>query len=206
MNLRFLRQKDTVNIYLYVSKFMSKEEYLSKLGKVKLIVPENPIKEGLFPDIYLQSTMAEMISIAEIAKDKNVVLFFYPGDIEGLKYPELAGCTPEACGFKDTVDQFDKLNTKIFGISFQTSERQSQFVEAQHLNFSLLSDSEQKLTSVIGLPYWKSTEDELYPCRQTYVIKKGNEISKVFESVEPSRHIEEVLSEIKKIENVLEFN
>ena len=197
--------EDTADTYQYVSNFMAKEEYLKKLGEVKLIVPKNQIKEGAFPNIYLPSTMGGVTSIAENAKDKNVVLFFYPGDKEGLKYPELAGCTPEACGFRDTIDVLERLNTKVFGISFQLSKQQKQFIEGQHLNFPLLSDSEQLLSNALRLPYWISNHDELYPCRQTYIITKGNEISKVFDKVDPNRHIDEVLSEIKKLGNLPEL-
>lgn len=197
---RFLAPKDTANTFQYVSKFMSKEEYMRKLGEVKLIKPGEQTKNGVFPNVSLPSTTGEQISIAEIAKDSNVVVFFYPGDKEGLNYPELAGCTPEACSFKDKLSEFERLNTKVYGVSYQTSERQSVFVEAQHLNFPLLSDSERALSRELQLPFWESKKGECYPCRQTYILSKGSLISSVFENVDPNGHIDEVIDTIKKLE------
>jgi peroxiredoxin Q/BCP len=195
---RLLQPNDET--YPYVSKFMSKEEYMQKLGDVKLIISGEQVKEGHFPDIFLPSTTGKPISIAEIAKDHNVVVFFYPGDKEGLKYPELAGCTPEACSFKNILNEFESRNTKVFGVSFQTSEGQGQFVEAQHLNFPLLSDAEHALSQALNLPYWKSKQDECYPCRQTYLLARGNVISHVFEKVIPDKHIDEVMDKVKQLD------
>lgn len=194
--------KPTVNTYKYVNNYMTRDEFDQKIGNVKLKIPQNPIKEGSFPNISLSSTQHTLISIAEIAMENNVVLFYYPGDKEGLKYPELAGCTPEACQFRNAINEFESLNTQIFGISFQSSERQSQFIESSHLNFTLLSDENRILAKQLGLPYWKSKNDELYPCRQTYIIQKGNLITKIFANVDPKGHIEEVLEEIKKLQNI----
>jgi peroxiredoxin Q/BCP len=157
------------------------------------------VTSGNFPNIYLSSTSQKTISIAQVALESNVIVFFYPGDNEGLRYAELMGCTPEACHFKDTIEFFNSKNTVVFGVSFQSSDRQSAFQIANHLNFDLLSDSNKQLVKRLAMPYWKSSLGEEFPFRQTYIIKKGNQIAKLFSEVNPDTHINEVIAEINKL-------
>ncbi|MAK91305.1 MAG: peroxiredoxin, partial [Oleibacter sp.] len=43
-------------------------------------------------------------------KGKKVVLYFYPKAMT-------PGCTTQACGIRDSRDEFEKLNTVVLGIS-----------------------------------------------------------------------------------------
>lgn len=204
MNTRLHHLKDSAKTYHYVRQFMSKDEYLKKLGAVKLVQPSSLITEDAFPDISLQATTGETISIARAAEKQNIIVFFYPGDKEGLRYPELAGCTPEACNFRDTIEDLKHFNTAVYGISFQPTERQRLFAQTSHLNFPLLSDHNLDLVKALGLPYWESKEGERYPYRQSYLISKGNIIHRYFADVDPNTHIDEILQSLKEMTNLLE--
>lgn len=92
------------------------------------------------PDVPLRSTAGRVVSVTLKAADRHVVLFCFPGDREGLRYPELAGCTPEACSFSDRLSDVTSLGATVFGLSLQSTERQQRFVEREHLTFELLSD------------------------------------------------------------------
>lgn len=171
-----------------------------KLGKLKKLTPYKQLAVGgSFPSIKLLSTNKDTIDIAETAIHKNIVVFFYPGDKEGLRYPELMGCTPQACSFRDSIEAFTRLYTVVYGVSFQSPQRQQEFIERQHLSFRILSDAQKELAKAIGLPYWQSEAGEEYPCRQTYVIKKGNKVVKIFNAIDPEHHIPEVLNVMEEL-------
>lgn len=181
-------------------KFFTEQEYKNLLGKVTKIIPTQSISLGKhFPSVKLTSTSGRTVNISEVAKLKNVVVFFYPGDKEGLKYPEFMGCTPQACSFRNSMSEFTKLNTVIYGISFQKTEKQQEFSKREHLNFGILSDEKKELAAAIGLPYWQSDKGEEYPSRQTFIIEKGNVVYKIFDNINPENHISEVINAISNI-------
>ncbi len=64
-------------------------------GKLDLR-PATPV-----PAMTLPSTRDRDVELNRIARNHHLVLFCYPGDREGLHFPELTGCTPEACSFHD---------------------------------------------------------------------------------------------------------
>lgn len=66
-------------------------------------------------------------------KGKWVVIYFYPKD-------DTPGCTKEACGFRDGIESFKKVNTIILGISKDSVASHKKFADKFHLPFLLLSD------------------------------------------------------------------
>ena len=62
------------------------------------------------PDFTLPSSTGENISLKQFKGKKTVVLYFYPKD-------ETAGCTREACDFRDQFAEFEKHNVVLLGIS-----------------------------------------------------------------------------------------
>ncbi len=176
------------------------EKNATPTAKASKITASNSIKkDDLFPSIALLSTQDNIVNLANEASNKHLVLFFYPGDKEGLRYPELMGCTPEACSFRDTIQELNKLGAIVYGASFQTSSRQKEFVMREHLNFAILSDCDKKLAHAIGLDYWRSNTGEEFPVRTTFIIAKGGWVQRIFHAVDPAQHISEVIAEIKKL-------
>ncbi len=187
------------------SYFFTEQEYRDKLGQVHKKEPEGALEVGaVFPDVVLVSNTGNIVKIAEIAKTKNVVLFFYPGDKEGLRYPELMGCTPQACSFRDAMSQFAKERTTVYGVSFQSPERQKDFAQREKLNFLILNDTDQVLASALGISVWQSKSGQKFPARQTYVIVSGkiNAIYKEISADDVATHVSEVLSYIKSLPKV----
>jgi peroxiredoxin len=107
------------------------------------------------------------------AQEHHLVLFFYPGDREGLRYPELAGCTAEACAFRDHLFQFRQSGAVVYGVSLQPVERQRGFVAREHLTFPLLSDQSERLVRALGVPVWESESGERFAVRTTVVVARG---------------------------------
>ena len=147
----------------------------------------------LLPSVTLHSTAGRDVDVLGEATNRHVVLFFHPGDREGLRYPELAGCTAEACSFRDHLTTLRGLGAVVFGVSLQSTERQRQFVERERLSFELLSDDQKKLVSALGIPMWISEAGEGFVARTTVVVARGGQVAVVFEDVTVEGHVEAVI-------------
>jgi thioredoxin-dependent peroxiredoxin len=74
---------------------------------------------------------------------KAVLLYFYPKD-------ETPGCTKEACGLRDRMDDLRKSGVEVVGVSFDSGESHQKFISKHSLNFTLLADTDGKLATAFG--------------------------------------------------------
>ncbi len=155
------------------------------------------------PALSLPSTDGDQVNLGQVMQDSHVVLFFYPGDREGLRYAELSGCTAEACSFRNLIHTFRSLGAAVFGISLQPTERQREFVEREHLNFPLLSDGGEALCQALGIPIWVSDQGERFAMRTTIVVERGGTVAQVMAPKDVSGHVEEVLAAVRTLPTVL---
>ena len=127
------------------------------------------------------------VSLSEL-KGKNVVLYFYPKD-------DTSGCTAEACGFRDNLAAFKKLDAAIIGVSRDSVESHDKFKKKYDLNFALGSDETGKVTEAYGVWVEKSMYGKKYwgVQRSTFLIDRDGRIAKVWPKVKPEGHAEEVL-------------
>lgn len=79
---------------------------------------------------------------------KMVVLYFYPADMTG-------GCTAQACGYRDRMESFGRLNAEVIGVSGDTAKNHEMFKKAHQLNFTLLADTDGKIAELFGVPVSK---------------------------------------------------
>lgn len=154
------------------------------------------------PPIRLLATSGREVNLAQEAAQKHLVLFIYPGDGAGLRYPELAGCTAEACSIRDSISQFRQRGAAPFGISLQSTERQRAFAEREHLPFELLSDQAEELVQALQVPVWESPEGERFAARATFLIAKGGQILQRFDEIHVEHHVAEVLQALRSVAEV----
>lgn len=68
------------------------------------------------------------------------------------------GCTVQACGLRDNMDELKKVGVEVLGISTDKPEKLSRFAEKELLNFTLLSDEDHgfasSLASGVRSPLW----------------------------------------------------
>ena len=152
----------------------------------------------LLPRIRLPSTAGRTVDLAAEVGRNHLVLFFYPGDREGLRYPELVGCTPEACSFRDRLNELRSLGALVFGVSAQPTMRQHDFIRREGLTFELLSDEGWELMESLGIPVWSSPTGERFPVRTTVVVEKGGLVADIFEDVEVEGHVDMVITSLEK--------
>ncbi|WP_349976650.1 peroxiredoxin [Pseudomonas sp. WHRI 8519] len=131
------------------------------------------------PNIPFVSTSGSIVDLAKLTG--LTVLFIYPrtgnpaipapAELEAI--PGAKGCTPQACGFRDHLDELSALGVShIYGLSSQDSSYQSELKSRQSLNYELLSDEACRLASSLKLPTFQAGELLLYS-RAALIIKDG---------------------------------
>jgi thioredoxin-dependent peroxiredoxin len=145
----------------------------------------NQIQVGdMIPDFSLQDQNGNIINIANIRGKKKIVIFFYPQDGS-------LNCTKEACYFRDLADVFEEADAVVVGISSQSVESHHQFAEQNKLNYTILSDNENKVRTLFGVP---GKVFGLVPGRVTYVADKSGKVVHIFNSqTDVMRHVDEAL-------------
>ena len=89
--------------------------------------------------------MGDNVMLSEFFGKKNIVLYFYPKD-------ETTGCTKEACTFRDSYEEFTNLGAEVIGVSGQSVESHKSFASHYNLPFILLSDEDNKVRQLYGVP------------------------------------------------------
>ncbi len=141
------------------------------------------------PDFTLLDKEGKEITFSNILKEnETVVLYFYPKD-------STAGCTKQACGFRDNFEELKKLNATVVGISKDSVKSHMNFATKQELPFILLSDPELEAIQAYDVWHEKKMCGKTYMgvVRTTYIIKNGI-IDKVYDKVKAANNPEEVLA------------
>jgi peroxiredoxin Q/BCP len=138
----------------------------------------------MIPDFSLKDQDGNLCDIATIRGRKKIVIFFYPTDGS-------LNCTKEACYFRDLSDVFEEADAVVIGISGQSVESHKQFSETNKLNYTILSDPENEVRKLFGVP---GKVFGLVPGRVTYVADKSGKVVYIFNSqTDVMRHVDEAL-------------
>jgi peroxiredoxin Q/BCP len=116
-------------------------------------------------------------------RGKWVVLYFYPKD-------DTPGCTIEACKFRDSLAQLQKLGVVILGVSKDSVASHKKFAQKYHLNFPILSDISKEIIKAYD------AQGIIGTLRKTYVINPDGDIKKVYNNVNPTIHAGEILRDL----------
>ena len=132
------------------------------------------------------------LSLRGILAEKNLVLYFYPRDFT-------AGCTREACGFRDNYRELVAGDTEVVGVSVDDAESHDRFAREHGLSFPLVSDPRRQLAKLYGAT---STLREVLgvTARLTFVIDRNRKIVAIFDSaVRMSQHVDGARDAIRKL-------
>jgi peroxiredoxin Q/BCP len=127
-------------------------------------------------------------------KGKNVVLYFYPKD-------STPGCTKEACGFRDLMPDFSKVDAEIIGVSKDSIKRHDNFKAKYELPFVLASDENDDVCERYGVWVEKSMYGKKFMGieRATFLIDGKGKVRKVWRKVKVPGHVEDVLEAVKAL-------
>jgi peroxiredoxin Q/BCP len=125
-------------------------------------------------------------------KGKKVVLYFYPKDAT-------PGCTTEAQGFRDALDDFAKLGAEIVGVSKDSVKRHDIFKTKYELPFVLISDEEGVICEAYGVWQEKKNYGKTYMgiVRTTFLIDEKGKVAEIWRNLRVKGHVDKVLEAAK---------
>ncbi|HHF55462.1 MAG TPA: peroxiredoxin [Thermoplasmatales archaeon] len=128
-------------------------------------------------------------------KGKWIVLYFYPRD-------NTSGCTREAKDFSEHMEEFEKLNAVVIGISPDSPESHRKFKEKHSLKVKLLSDESHEVMEKYGVWQLKKLYGREYygVVRSTFLISPDGKIVYEWKGVRVKGHVEEVLQKLKEMQ------
>ena len=147
------------------------------------------IEEGQeAPDFELTSDAGERVRLSQF-RGKPVVLYFYPKD-------DTPGCTAQACGIRDTYEDFEQQGAVVLGVSPDDESSHVKFKQKYGLPFTLLADPDHEVADkysvwgerkYMGKTYWGVE-------RSTFLIDEEGRIAKIMRRVKPDTHADRVLA------------
>lgn len=128
-------------------------------------------------------------------KGSWVVLYFYPKD-------NTPGCIKEACSFRDGIEELKKINVIVLGVSGDGISSHKKFADKYNLNFPLLAD--EKKDVIKKYQAWAGKKilgrEVGIILRKTYLINPKGEVVKKYEKVKPEIHAQQIIDDIKKLQ------
>lgn len=127
-------------------------------------------------------------------KGRTLVLYFYPKD-------DTSGCTKEAIGFTERLDEFEAAGAAVVGVSKDSIEKHARFREKHDLKVILASDPEGQVIEAYGSWVEKSMYGKKYMGidRSTFVIDGKGKVQKIWRKVRVPKHIDAVLEAVKDL-------
>lgn len=139
------------------------------------------------PNFSLPSQIGATVNIGDLIGKKSLVIYFYPKD-------DTPGCTAESCAFRDSYEVFTDAGAEVIGISADSPQSHQQFAQKYNLPFTLLSDSDNRVRKLFGVPATLF----VLPGRVTYIIDKEGIVRHIFDSMlDFKAHVTESLNTIK---------
>ena len=139
------------------------------------------------PNFSLPSQTGTTVNISDLIGKKFLVIYFYPKD-------DTPGCTAESCAFRDSYEVFTDAGAEVIGISADSPQSHQQFAQKYNLPFTLLSDSDNRVRKLFGVPATLF----VLPGRVTYIIDQEGIVRHIFDSMlDFKAHVTESLNTIK---------
>lgn len=151
------------------------------------------------PPLALPATSGHNVAIHELPG--RTVLFVYPRTgIPGQALPTgwdgipgARGCTPQACGIRDSHAEFVGLAARVFGLSTQSAADQLESSQRLQLPYPLLSDSDLAMTQSWELPTF-SVDGLILTRRITIFIMDGIVDGIIYPVFPPDRSAQSALA------------
>jgi len=145
------------------------------------------------PELRLEMTGEKILKSSDL-KGKKLVLYFYPKD-------NTPGCTTESIEFQGLKDKFEKLNTKILGISRDSIKSHEKFKDKYDFSFDLISDESEEICKAFDVIKEKNMYGKKYLGieRSTFLIDEDNILIAEWRKVKAKGHAQIVLDHITDI-------
>jgi peroxiredoxin Q/BCP len=148
--------------------------------------PQPPL-DAIAPDFTLPTNTGDGdISLSDY-RGQWVVLYFYPKDFT-------PGCTLEARRFQQDIQEYNRRNAQIIGISVDDVQSHAEFCDSEGLKFPLLTDTTGEVSKIYGS--WLGYSS----LRHTYLIDPNGILREIFLGVRPAIHSKEVLARLDALQ------
>lgn len=148
------------------------------------------------PDFNLTDQFGKMHTLEDF-RGKWLALYFYPKD-------DTPGCTKQACGFRDELQELTDLGAQVIGISIDDSNSHGHFAQKFQLQFPLLADTTGAVAkhyhSLIHLGIIK------FARRNTFLIDPQGKIARIYHSASAARNANEVKNDLLNLQAVIKSN
>lgn len=123
-----------------------------------------------------------------------MLLYFYPKD-------DTPGCTTEACAFRDEFEGFGDAGVAVVGVSTDSVKSHGAFARKYALPFTLLADEDKNIVEAYGVWGQKKFMGREYmgTNRRSFLIDPKGKIARVYETVKPATHAQEVLADVAEL-------
>ena len=146
-----------------------------------------------FPDFRLPDENGDIVD-SKFLQGIRYIIYFYPKD-------NTSGCTTEAKDFSEIADSLMIKNVPIFGVSRDSAQSHSNFIEKQGLKIKLLTDKDHELMAKVGAwgmkkMYGKDVEGVI---RSTFIVGKDGTVEAAWHAVKVKDHVQSVSDRLKSL-------
>lgn len=129
-----------------------------------------------------------------VTEAEFLVLYFYPKD-------STPGCTVEAQEFSGALKDFARRGAKIIGVSGGDQKTKEKFCSKYDLEVDLVSDPDFSVSRSYGVYGEKKFMGRTYQGihRKTFVVDAAGKVVRIFDSVTPKGHAQEVLEALDEL-------
>ncbi|DAZ93356.1 TPA: hypothetical protein N0F65_011882 [Lagenidium giganteum] len=158
-------------------------------AKPKKAAPANAefsVGKAVTKDVVLLNQESKEVKFSDIYKDQGVVIFMYPR-------ANTPGCTKQACGFRDHVQEIKDAGFGVYGLSADSPKSLANWKTKQSLSYDLLSDPKHELIKYFGSSIGGSKIQ-----RSHVVILKGGVVGDIQGKVSPAESVDKAVDFVKK--------
>lgn len=145
------------------------------------------LKPGeMAPDFEAIAHTGQAVKLSEL-RGNAVILYFYPKD-------DTPGCTTEALNFAAQHQDLRDSGAVVLGVSSDDNESHRRFAQEHGLPFLLLPDTERAIAQAYGIGSFLGMTS-----RVTYLIDRDGKVAKVYPSVDPNIHADEISKDLRAL-------
>lgn len=142
------------------------------------------------PEFRLPDTARTDRALSEFSGKKTVIAFF-PGAFTGV-------CDREMCTFRDSMDELNKLDASVVGISVDSPFVNGAFAAKYNLTFPLLSDYNRNVIDLygVGLPDFAGLSGYKVAQRSVFIVDDAGVVR--FKWIAPNPGVEPDYEEVRR--------
>jgi peroxiredoxin Q/BCP len=162
---------------------------MASLAVVALQAAETPKVGDTAPLFRGLDQDGKVVQLMDFTGKQAVLLYFYPKD-------NTPGCTKEACGFRDRLEDLKKQGVAVVGVSRDDVASHKKFATDHGLNFPLLADSNGQITDRFGA----GMSERKMSRRISFLIDKNGKIVHVTDHPSADKHLQEMKAAVEKLQ------